>query len=70
MCPMTKPPYSDAMSTGEHVGHALSVTLLVVGGLFAKSVILNWIVGPTLVIVAGTLALSVESRIRGRRRVR
>lgn len=48
------------MSMGEHTGHALSVAVLVVGGMFARSVILNWIVGPLIVVLTVGMAARVE----------
>lgn len=62
--------YSDEMSKGEHTGHALSVAVLVVGGVFAKSAILNWIIGPATVVLSVAAVVAVERRLVRRRETR
>lgn len=56
------------MSRGEYAGHAMSAIVLVVGGMFVKSAILNWVVGPLIATIAVVAATSMEERLRGRGR--
>jgi hypothetical protein len=50
------------MARSEKIGYLLAVVILVVGGALVQTIILNWIVGPSLVVVC----VIVSTRLFGR----
>lgn len=50
------------MARSEKIGYLLAVVILVVGGALVQTIILNWIVGPVLVVVC----VIVSTRLFGR----
>ena len=50
------------MPRSEKIGYLLAVLILVVGGAFLRTVILNWIVGPAIVIACVVLCTNYLSR--------
>lgn len=54
------------MSRAEYTGHFVSAVILVVGGIFAKSALLNWIVGPMVAITAVVVANCADERMKSR----
>lgn len=52
------------MTRHEKIGYLVAALLLVVGGAILRTAILNWIVGPALVVVC----VAVAERIAGRHR--
>jgi large-conductance mechanosensitive channel len=52
------------MSRHEKVAYAVAVVILVVGGAIVRTAILNWIVGPLIVVVC----VAVAERIATSRR--
>lgn len=47
------------MSRGEKIGYTFACLVLVVGGSFMRSQLLNWIVGPAVVIHSVALATKI-----------
>ena len=50
------------MPRSEKIGYLLAVLVLVVGGAIFRSVILNWIVGPGIVIACVVLSTNYLTR--------
>ena len=48
--------YGARMTRPEKIGYAAAVVILVVGGAIVRTAILNWIVGPALVVVCVAVA--------------
>ena len=46
------------MARSEKIGYVVAALILVIGGAFLRSVILNWICGPAIVI--GSVAMSTR----------
>jgi hypothetical protein len=46
------------MPRSEKIGYLIAVLILVVGGAFLRSIILNWICGPAIVV--GSVILSTR----------
>ena len=46
------------MPSSEKIGYLIAVLILVVGGAFLRSIILNWICGPAIVV--GSVILSTR----------
>ena len=46
------------MPRSEKIGYLIAVLILVVGGVFLRSIILNWICGPAIVV--GSVILSTR----------
>lgn len=44
--------YGAAVPRSEKIGYAVAVVILVVGGAFVKTAILNWISGPAIVVAS------------------
>lgn len=42
--------YGSNVPRSEKVGYAIAVVILVIGGAFVKTAILNWISGPAIVV--------------------
>lgn len=40
------------MARSEKIGYLVAVLILVIGGTLVQTIILNWIVGPALVVVS------------------
>ena len=53
----------DGGARGESAGYVVAVVLLVLGGMLVRTFVLNWIVGPLVVVVAVAL---VSRSARGR----
>lgn len=64
VAPRADEAYIDPMSVGEYTGYGVSGVALVAGGMFAKSAVLNWIVGPVLAVIFVVVASAIEERIR------
>ena len=54
--------YGSRVPRSEKIGYAVAVVILVVGGAFVKTAILNWISGPAIVV--GSVVIC--SRLFGR----
>ena len=54
--------YGAAVPRSEKIGYAIAVLILVVGGAFVKTAILNWISGPAIVVAS----VVVSTRLFGR----
>ena len=54
--------YGSTVPRSEKIGYAIAVVILVIGGAFVKTAILNWISGPAIVV--GSVVLS--TRVFGR----
>ena len=50
--PTTTIHYGAAVPRSEKIGYAVAVVILVVGGAFVKTAILNWISGPAIVVAS------------------
>lgn len=50
------------MPRSERIGYLVAVLVLVVGGAFFRSVILNWIVGPAIVVGSVVLCTRLLER--------
>ena len=50
------------MTRPEKIGYTTAVVVLVVGGAIVRTAILNWIVGPALVVVCVAVAQRLEAR--------
>lgn len=59
-------PYIVRVTSVDRVGYGLSVVALVGGGVAARSAVLNWIVGPLIVVivVSGTNRVVMARRLR------
>jgi hypothetical protein len=44
--------YGASVPRSEKIGYAVAVVILVVGGAFVKTAILNWISGPAIVVAS------------------
>jgi len=53
---------SDAVPRSEKIGYAIAVAILVIGGAFFRTVILNWISGPAIVVASVVLSTRYLSR--------
>ncbi|MEY2642819.1 MAG: hypothetical protein RLZZ368_1466 [Actinomycetota bacterium] len=54
--------YGSTVPRSEKIGYAVAVLILVVGGAFVKTAILNWISGPAIVVASVVIC----SRLFGR----
>ena len=63
-----QPASNAAMVRGERAAYVLAVLILVVGGALLRTVILNWIVGPAIVVACVAFATPVLARLLGPRR--
>ena len=50
------------MPRSEKIGYAIAVVILVIGGAFFRTVILNWISGPAIVVASVVLSTRYLSR--------
>lgn len=53
------------MTRPEKIGYTAAVLILVVGGAIVRTAILNWIVGPALVVVCVAVAQRLSTRRSG-----
>lgn len=54
------------MSRADKAGYAAAVVILVVGGAVARTVVLNWISGPFIVVACVAIANAVADRLARR----
>jgi len=54
--------YGAAVPRSEKIGYAIAVVILVIGGAFVKTAILNWISGPAIVVAS----VVISTRLFGR----
>jgi large-conductance mechanosensitive channel len=53
------------MSRHEKIAYAVAVVILVAGGAIVRTAILNWIVGPLIVVVCVAVAERIAASRRG-----
>ncbi len=54
--------YGATVPRSEKIGYAIAVVILVIGGAFVKTAILNWISGPAIVVAS----VVISTRLFGR----
>jgi len=54
--------YGASVPRSEKIGYAIAVVILVIGGAFVKTAILNWISGPAIVVAS----VVISTRLFGR----
>lgn len=51
---------------GDRIGYIVGVALLIVGGFFLQTPILNWICGPALIVLSVVTVGYLQDRVRSR----
>jgi hypothetical protein len=52
----------------DRIGYGVGVAILIIGGMFLRTPILNWICGPALVVLSVVTVGRLQDRLRSRSR--
>jgi hypothetical protein len=70
MLPGVTDPAADAppaTAPSDRLGYLVGVLLLIVGGILLQTPVLNWISGPTIIVVSVVMVGKIQDRLRNRR---
>jgi membrane protein implicated in regulation of membrane protease activity len=53
-------------SDSDRFGYVVGLIILIVGGMFLRTPVLNWICGPTLIVLSVVAVGHLQDRVRAR----